>query len=196
MATNFKNIYKQIINDKDNLKFTEKEIFPLYQAGPKAKILIIGQAPGIKAQTKMKLFADESGKRLREWLNVTDEVFYNENIFAILPMDFYFPGAGKTGDLPPRKQFASQWHPALIESMKELKLIILIGNYPLKYYLKDHYQTNLTITVRNYQDYLPKYFPLVHPSPRNFRWHKKNNWFIKEVIPALQSLVKSILESK
>ncbi len=188
-----KTIYEDIINDPENLEYTKNNIKPLYQVSRKAKILIIGQAPGLKAQEKGKLFDDESGKTLRKWLDVDESSFYNENNFAILPMDFYFPGSGKSGDLPPRKDFANKWHPKLLALMPDIKLTIVIGNYALKRYLKDNYKNNLTETVLNYQSYLPKVFPLIHPSKRNFRWHLKNKWFIDEVIPKLQGLVKEIL---
>lgn len=191
---NFKTIYNEIINDEENLKYTNNNIKPLYQVSMNAKILIIGQAPGLKAQDRNKLFDDDSGKTLREWLGVSEETFYNEGVFAILPMDFYFPGSGKSGDLPPRKDFANKWHPELLKLMPNISLTIIIGNYALKKYLKDNYKENLTQTVYNYKSYLPKVFPLIHPSKRNFRWHLKNKWFIDDVIPNLQKLIKEILQ--
>lgn len=188
-----KSIYQEIINDEENLLYTTKNIMPLYQASPKAKILIIGQAPGLKAEQKGKLFDDESGETLRTWLGVDEKIFYNNEIFAILPMDFYFPGSGKNGDLPPRKGFADKWHPKLLALMPNISLTIIIGNYALKKYLQEGYQVNLTTTVFNYKSFLPKVFPLIHPSKRNFRWHLKNKWFMEDVIPELQKIVKSII---
>ncbi len=188
-----KAIYQEIINDEENLLYTKKNIMPLYQASPKAKILIIGQAPGLKAEQKGKLFDDESGETLRTWLGVDEKIFYNNEIFAILPMDFYFPGSGKNGDLPPRKGFADKWHPKLLALMPNISLTIIIGNYALKKCLQEDYQVNLTTTVFNYKSFLPKVFPLIHPSKRNFRWHLKNKWFMEDVIPELQKIVKSII---
>lgn len=162
---------------------------PIYQFNKKSKILIIGQAPGPKTEIP---FRDKSGDRLKEWLGVTEQQFRTE--FSILPMDFYYPGPAKTGDKPPRKDFADKWHPQFLREMKELKLILLIGTYAQKHYLKKAMKKNLTQTVKNYQEYLPYYFPLVHPSPLNFRWLNRNPWFEKEVIPELQAMVRKILE--
>lgn len=188
------NIRLAIINDDDNKEFMEKGYEPLYFVSEASKIMIIGQAPGIKAQEKNKAWDDLSGDKLRKWLGVTKDEFYNVDNFAIVPMDFYFPGKGKTGDLPPRKDFAKKWHPQIINEIDNLQLIILIGNYAQKHYLKDDYVKNLTETVKNYKSFLPKYFPLAHPSPLNIRWFKKNPWFEEEVVPSLQKEVKRILK--
>lgn len=191
-----KEIYKKIVNDPANAEFTKAGFKPLYTVNKHAKIVIIGQAPGIKAMTKHKVFADKSGDTLREWLGVTRDEFYNEENFAIIPMDFYYPGKAKTGDLPPRPFFASTYHPLLLANMPNVKLIILSGNYALKYYLGATYLQNLTNTVKNYKAYLPTYFPLVHPSPLNFRWHNKNPWFNDHVVPQLKTLVHNILNDR
>lgn len=167
---------------------------PIYFLSENTKILIIGQAPGIKTQLKGEVFKDKSGNTLRDWLGVDEATFYNENIFGVLPMDFFYPGKAKTGDKPPRKDFAAKWHPLILNELKKLKLIILVGNYAMKAYLGSDYLTNLTETVKSYQKYLPKYFPLVHPSPLNFRWHNNNPWFMEEVIPVLKVLVKQIIK--
>lgn len=111
-----------------------------------------------------------------------------------MPMDFYYPGKGKTGDLPPRKFIANEYHQEILTLMPKVELTILIGQYAIKYYLKNQMKENLTETVRNYQEYLPKYFPIVHPSPLNFRWQAKNQWFEKDVVPVLQKIVETILE--
>ncbi len=129
------------------------------------------------------------------WLGVDEATFRNPQNFAIMPMDFYYPGKGKSGDLPPRKDFAAKFHPLLLAEMTELKLIILIGSYAQNYYLKQNKQKNLTETVRAYAQYLPTYFPLVHPSPLNFRWLNKNPWFEAKVIPQLQKLVHRFIET-
>lgn len=189
-----KKIYQDIIKDPLNKDLILKGFLPVYQADSGAKILIIGQAPGIKAQESGILFKDKSGNELRKWLNVTDLEFYNKENFAILPMDFFYPGKGKTGDLPPRVDFAEKWHKEILKELKEIKLTILIGTYANKLYLKDKMEKNLTLTIKNYNNYLPKYFPVVHPSPLNFRWHLKNPWFKLEVVNVLQNLVQEIIK--
>lgn len=162
---------------------------PLIQFNPRSKIVIIGQAPGQKAQQKGKLFDDKSGEELKRWLGVDENTFRKE--FTIFPMDFYFPGKSKSGDLPPRKGIAPKWHPLILKELSEVRLILLIGQYAQKEYL---HTKNLTDTVRNYKAYGPYYFPLVHPSPLNFRWHLKNPWFKQEVIPILQETIQRILK--
>ena len=163
------------------------------QFSSKSKLLIIAQAPGQKAHDRGIPFDDLSGDNLRSWLGVSREQFYNPELFAIMPMGFCFPGKGKSGDLPPRKECAPQWHNKIMEQMKNLELIILVGKYAQEYYLKDNPYKNLTETVISYQEFLPKYFPLVHPSPLNFRWHGKNKWFLESITPELKKMVATIL---
>ena len=163
---------------------------PIVTAHPDAKIVIIGQAPGSKVHASGIPWDDASGKRLREWLNITDEVFYDETQVAIVPMGFCYPGKGKTGDLPPRPECAPQWHSLLFQKMPKLTLVVVIGMYAQKYYLGKSVEKNLTETVRAYKNYLPKYFPLPHPSPRNRFWLAKNTWFEEEVIPELKKRVQ------
>ena len=158
-------IQSAIMQDEANQSYTSQQIQPLFQVSPQAKILIVGQAPGQKAQDRQKLFADASGNRLRAWLGVDEELFYESGQIAILPMDFYFPGAGKSGDLPPRKGFAQKWHPLLLEQMPDIQLTLLIGHYAMERYLGIKKSTPLTQVVQDYQRYLPTYFPLIHPSP-------------------------------
>ena len=184
--TTFQEIYQKIISDDMNKTYTTKNIMPLYQAQAEAKVIIIGQAPGRLAEESHKVWNDKSGDTLREWLGISRETFYNSRKLAHLPMDFYYPGKGKTGDLAPRKGFAQQWHPLLLNLMPDVELMILVGNSAQTYYLGSKRKKNLTETVRSYQDYLPHYFPIVHPSPLNFRWQHKNPWFEAEVIPVLQ----------
>ena len=184
---------QEIMADSDNRKFTDEGIEPLFSAPSTAKILIIGQAPGIKAQESKIFFNDKSGVKLREWMGIDDEIFYKSGLIGVVPMDFYYPGKVKSGDLPPRKNFAIKWHSKVLELMPNLELIILVGKYAQDYYLGNDKKQNLTETVFNYKQYLPRYFPIVHPSPLNFRWNNKNPWFIKEVVPELQKRVKEIL---
>ena len=186
----FEQLKKDIMSDIDNKRYSDKGIEPLFSAPRTAKILIIGQAPGIKAQESRIFFNDKSGERLREWMGIDNEIFYNSGLIGVVPMDFYYPGKGKSGDLPPRKNFAHKWHPRALELMPDIKLIILVGKYAQDYYLKDKKEKNLTETVKNYKKYLPKYFPIVHPSPLNFRWQAKNPWFLEEVVPELKKMVE------
>ena len=190
----FEQLKQEIMADSDNKKYTDKGIEPLFSTPNTAKILIIGQAPGIKAQESKIFFNDKSGVKLREWMGIDDEIFYKSGLIGVVPMDFYYPGKGKSGDLPPRKNFAKKWHAKVLELMPNLELIILVGKYAQDYYLGNDKKQNLTETVYNYKQYLPRYFPIVHPSPLNFRWHNKNSWFIEEVVPELQRRVKEILE--
>ncbi|HFI0263900.1 TPA: uracil-DNA glycosylase family protein [Streptococcus suis] len=186
-------IEQAIMKDAANQAFTKKGIKPLFQAPPTARILIIGQAPGLKTQEKGRLFDDASGENLRKWLGVNRQTFYDSGYFAILPMDFYYPGKGKSGDLPPRKDFASKWHQLILAQLPDLELTLLIGQYAQDYYLEKS-QRNLTERVQQADDYIPTYFPLPHPSPRNNIWQAKNPWFQAEIIPQLQKIIVKILE--
>ncbi len=186
-------LYEQIMADPMNADYTDRGWRPVYSASPHSRIVIVGQAPGRVAQESGKPWNDVSGQNLRQWLNVTEEQFYDHRLFALMPMDFYYPGKGKHGDLPPRREFAEKWHSRLLDRMTEVKLTILVGVYAQKFYLAGQAKRDLTETVASYEEYLPKYFPLVHPSPLNFRWRKRNPWFAGEVIPALQRVVQEVL---
>jgi uracil-DNA glycosylase len=166
---------------------------PVLRAASSAKILIIGQAPGTKVHASGIPWDDQSGKRLRSWLGLTSEVFYDETKIAIIPMGFCYPGKGTSGDLPPRPECAEKWHTSLQQYLPNLELTLLIGQYAQRYYLGKKLKNNLTETVKNWQEYLPEFMPLPHPSPRNIFWLKRNEWFEKEAVPELQQLVKSIL---
>ena len=189
---NFTKIRDALISDERNSDYSKRGILPIYQVSEEAKILIIGQAPGAKVEENGIPFMDKSGEKLRDWMGVDEAIFYSKRI-AIMPMDFYFPGRGKTGDLPPRKFIAEDYHEKMLALMPKIKLTILIGEYAIKNYLKDTKKENLTETVRCFQEYLPKYFPIVHPSPLNFRWQAKNPWFEKDVVPMLRQKVHEIL---
>lgn len=164
---------------------------PIVAYHPDAKIIIIGQAPGTKVHETGVPWDDPSGRQLRKWLGVSDEVFYDETKIALVPMGFCYPGKGKSGDSPPRPECAPLWHQQLWDAMPNLELIILIGTYAQKYYLKEEMEKNLTETVKAYQKFLPKYFPLPHPSPRNRFWLTKNPWFEKKAVPDLRKKVLS-----
>ena len=185
-------IKNAIMRDAQNQSFTERGIEPLFAAPTGARINIVGQAPGVKAEQTRLYWNDQSGDRLREWLGVDRETFYHSGLFAVIPMDFYYPGKSKSGDLPPRKGFAEKWHPQILADLPNIELTILIGQYAQKYYLPQN-KRNVTDTVKNYREFLPHFLPLVHPSPRNQLWLAKNPWFTQEVIPELQQRVKQIL---
>ncbi|MCO4560972.1 Uracil-DNA glycosylase [Streptococcus infantarius subsp. infantarius] len=183
-----------IMADEQNASYTEQGIKPLFTVPKTARINIVGQAPGIRAQESGLYWNDPSGDNLRKWLGVDRETFYNSGLFAVVPMDYYFPGKGKSGDLAPRKGFADKWHKRTLALAPNIELHILVGSYAQRYYLKQKSSAKLTDTVKHYIDYLPEFFPLVHPSPRNNIWLRKNPWFEEEVIPDLQKRVKAILE--
>jgi uracil-DNA glycosylase len=182
-------IRHEIRGHASNAWASERGYEPIYTASPKARIVVIGQAPGRQAQDTRIPWNDPSGVKLRQWLGVTEEQFYDPDTIALLPMDFYYPGKGAHGDLPPRPEFAPLWHSRILALMPAVRLTVLIGSYAQKYYLATDAKKNLTDTVRAYRDYVPGRIPLVHPSPLNFRWQAKNPWFAAEVIPALQALV-------
>jgi uracil-DNA glycosylase len=179
-------IREAIGSDPANATVTDRGWQPLYVADPRARVAIIGQAPGLRAQESGVPWNDASGRALVSWLGVTPEQFHDPSAFALLPMDFYFPGKGAHGDLPPRRDFAARWHPPILRLLDNLQIMILIGAYAQRHYLKGRARANLTETVRAYQDYLPEIFPLVHPSPLNFRWRAKNPWFESVLLPDLR----------
>lgn len=191
----FDKIIKKLKEDSRNKSYTERGIPPIFQVSPKAQILIIGQAPGKKVEESLIPFNDKSGEKLVQWMGIDRDTFYSEKI-AILPMDFYYPGKGKTGDLPPRSFIAKEYHKDILDLMPDIKLTILIGSYSMKYYLGKGMKENLTETVRSYKEYLPEYFPIVHPSPLNFRWQKANPWFEGEIVPVLRDVVGKICKGE
>ena len=166
---------------------------PVVQIHPNAKILIAGQAPGRKVHESGIPFDDASGDRLRDWMGIDKETFYNPEKIAILPMGFCYPGTGKSGDLPPRPECAVAWREKLMQQLPQLELILAIGQYAQAYHLAEKKKT-LTETVLNWQDYLvadgPAILPLPHPSPRNNIWLKRNPWFVTDVLPALKKRIQ------
>ena len=187
-------IINKIKQDERNIEYKKRNIPPILQVSKSAKILIIGQAPGKKVEETLIPFNDKSGETLISWMGIDKDIFYSNKI-AILPMDFYYPGKAKTGDLPPRKFIAEEYHRPILDELDNIELTILVGKYSTDYYLKGRKKKNLTETVRCFDEYLPKYFPIVHPSPLNFRWQAKNPWFLKDVVPVLKKNVCEILEN-
>ncbi|MGI6621592.1 MAG: uracil-DNA glycosylase family protein [Clostridiaceae bacterium] len=191
--TIFERIKQEIMDDPMNESYTRNGIPPLFKASKNARIAIVGQAPGRKAEETQLFWNDISGDRLREWMGISREEFYKTDRIAHLPMDFYYPGKAKQGDLPPRKGFAEKWHPLLLEKMPNIETVILIGNHAQKHYLGKRRGKNLTETVKNFKNYLPEYLPLVHPSPLNFGWLERNPWFEYEVLSVLKEIVRNTL---
>ena len=166
---------------------------PVCSFSEESKILIVGQAPGIKVHNSGIPWDDASGNRLREWLGVSCEEFYNTRNFAIVPMGFCYPGKGISGDLPPRPECAKKWMHLILSILKQRKFTILIGQYAQRYFLGGKKKDTLTETVRSWRDYSPEYIPLPHPSPRNNIWLRKNPWLTTEVIPDLEKTIQAIL---
>ena len=186
-------IINKIKQDERNIEYKKRNIPPILQVSKSAKILIIGQAPGKKVEESLIPFNDKSGETLISWMGIDKDIFYSNKI-AILPMDFYYPGKGKTGDLPPRKFIAEEYHKPILDELDNIELTILVGKYSMDYYLKGRKKKNLTETVRCFDECLPKYFPIVHPSPLNFRWQAKNPWYIEDVVPVLKKTIRKILK--
>ncbi|MFL1696467.1 uracil-DNA glycosylase family protein [Weissella kandleri] len=187
-------IYHEIEQASENQVFQAQGWHPLYAAPKTAKILIIGQAPGLRTQLKNEMWRDASGDRLRDWMGIDEDIFYQSGLIGVLPMDFYFPGKGKSGDLPPRPLVAEKWHARLIGEMPQVTLTILIGAYAQHYYLQQPKRVKITDNIRDFTQFLPAYFPLVHPSPRNNIWLAQNPWFESTVLPALKQAVQQALK--
>lgn len=183
----------KIRNCKECEPYLKDGVKPIIAASSKSKLIIIGQAPGRIVHTTGIPWNDQSGDNLRRWLGVDKSTFYNADLIALMPMGFCYPGTGKTGDLPPRPECAPLWHDKLLTAMSNAKLILLIGQYAQNYYLGNKAKATLTETVHHFKTYLPKYFPLPHPSPRNNIWQVKNEWFSQEVLPALKKQVQNVL---
>jgi uracil-DNA glycosylase len=166
---------------------------PVLRAGTGARLLIIGQAPGRRVHETGIPWNDPSGVTLREWLELSPEQFYDERHVAIIPMGFCYPGKGASGDLPPRPECAPLWHPRLMAALPDVKLTLLIGRYAQTGYLGDRRKSTLAETVAGYEAYLPHYFPLPHPSPRNRLWMRRNAWFTETVLPVLRARVAAAL---
>lgn len=159
---------------------------PVLRAASSARLLIVGQAPGRRVHETGIPWNDPSGDRLRDWLQLSRDEFYDESCIAIIPTGFCYPGTGKGGDLPPRPECAPLWHPRLRAALPEIRLTLLIGGYAQAYYLGAHRKATLTETVRHARDYLPEFLPLPHPSPRNQLWLKKNPWFAADTLSLLR----------
>lgn len=167
---------------------------PVVQAHPSAKLVIVGQAPGLKVHQSGVPWDDASGDRLRSWLAIPKDVFYDPKKVAIIPIGFCYPGKGKSGDLPPRKECQPLWHQQLFDLLPHRRLTLLIGNYAQAVYLKKRRKSSLTETVRAWREYLPEYLPLPHSSPLNNIWLHKHPWFQAEVLVHLPRLIEGALD--
>lgn len=166
---------------------------PIVQASASARLLIVGQAPGTAVHRTGIPFNDPSGDRLRDWLGIDRETFYDPARVAILPMGLCYPGKGKGGDLPPIPRCAPLWHPRLRALLPKLELTLLIGGYAQAYYLGDRQGKSLTETVERWQEFLPDFFPTPHPSPRNTRWLRDRPWFEAEVVPVMRARAQALI---
>jgi uracil-DNA glycosylase len=155
--------------------------------------MIVGQAPGRRVHETGIPWNDPSGDRLRAWLGLSREEFYDESRIAIIPTAFCYPGKGDHGDLPPRPECAPMWHPRLRAALPGIRLTLLVGGYAQAYYLAGDTRESLTDTVQAFRDYLPAFLPLPHPSPRNLRWFKRNAWFERDVLPEVRRCVRAAL---
>lgn len=167
---------------------------PVLRARATAKVLVVGQAPGTRVHETGIPWNDPSGDRLRKWMQLDRETFYDESRIAIVPMGFCYPGKDpRGGDLPPRKECAEHWHPHILELLPDIRLTLLFGRYAQRYFLGENLKKDLASTVRAWRDYAPTYLPMPHPSPRNIGWFKRNPWFENEVVPELRRRLVGLL---
>jgi uracil-DNA glycosylase len=166
---------------------------PVLQVSETARILIVGHAPSTRVHDTGLPWNDASGKRLREWLQIDRDVFYDAGQIAIMATGMCYPGRGKSGDLPPRPECASLWHPQVRACLPHIGLTLLIGQYAQTYYLQQRRYKTLTATVRHWREYAPDFLPMPHPSPRNQLWLKRNPWFEVEVVPVLRARTHELL---
>ncbi|MHB1201463.1 MAG: uracil-DNA glycosylase family protein [Polaromonas sp.] len=165
---------------------------PVLRVGETARILIVGQAPGVRVHTTGIPWDDPSGERLRAWMGVDKDTFYDESRIAIIPMGYCYPGRGTSGDLPPRRECAALWLDQLLAWMPEIELTLLVGQYAQRHFLGGRRKPSLTETTMAWREYAPQFIPLPHPSPRNQPWLKLHPWFEGDVIPALQARISAL----
>lgn len=168
---------------------------PVVRGSESSRILIVGQAPGRRVHETGIPFNDPSGDRLREWMAIDRDTFYDESRIALLPMGFCYPGSGKGGDLPPRTECANTWRSQLLDALPQVELTLAIGQYAQAWHLyRDHKRAPaVTETVRNWPHWWPDIIPTPHPSPRNNRWLRNNPWFEQELLPRLKKRVRQVL---
>lgn len=162
---------------------------PVLQAGESARILVVGQAPGVRVHTTGIPWDDPSGARLREWMGVDRDAFYDGSRIAIIPMGFCYPGRGASGDLPPRRECATLWLDRLLARLPRIQLTLLVGQYAQRHFLGPRRKESLAATVEAWREYAPRFLPLPHPSPRNQPWLKRHPWFELELVPLLRARI-------
>lgn len=167
---------------------------PVLRASTSARLMIVGQAPGTRVHASGIPWDDASGRRLRDWLGLDAETFYDERRIAIVPMGFCYPGRAGSGDAPPRPECRATWHGRLVPLLPDVGLTLLVGQYAQAYFLGDRRRATLTDTVRAWREYAPSYVPMPHPSPRNVAWFKANPWFETDVVPMLRQRVADLLD--
>lgn len=165
---------------------------PVLQAGSCARILVVGQAPGIRVHSSGIPWDDASGERLRSWTGLSNDRFYDASQVAIIPMGFCYPGRGRGGDLPPRRECAELWHDQLLARLPNIELTLLIGLHAQRHFLGRRRKESLTATVKAWREFAPNCFPLPHPSARNTPWFQRNPWFEQDLLPALKQQVASL----
>jgi uracil-DNA glycosylase len=168
---------------------------PVFQIDNRARILVAGQAPGTKVHESGVPFNDPSGDRLRDWMGIDRDTFYDASRVALLPMGFCYPGRGKSGDLPPRPECARTWRQPLMDHLPNLALTLVVGQYSQAWYFADSRHANLTERVKDWRSFGAAFIPLPHPSPRNNIWLKKNAWFQEDLLPDLRRRVGKVLEN-
>ena len=186
-----KNLLREIRSCRHCADFLPQGPRPVLRASATARLLIVGQAPGTRVHASGVPWDDPSGDRLRQWMCMAPQQFYDESQVAIVPMGFCYPGRGKSGDLPPPPACAPLWHARLLKHMPQVELVLLVGSYAQNHYLGRSAET-LTQRVRRWSDFGPRYFPLPHPSPRNTLWLRRNPWFEQEVLPALRERLSQL----
>ncbi len=168
---------------------------PVLQAGSDARILIVGQAPGLRVHTSGLPWDDASGMRLRAWMGIDNAAFYDDSQIAIIPMGYCYPGRGRGGDLPPRRECADLWLEELLKALPKIELTLLIGLHAQRHFLGNRRKTSLTKTVLHWQEYAPRFIPLPHPSPRNTPWFQRNVWFERDLLPMLRIQILSLVKA-
>lgn len=169
---------------------------PVLSAAPTARILLVGQAPGLRVHQTGVPWNDASGERLRAWMGVDKQVFYDESRIAIIPMGYCYPGRGNGGDRPPRRECATLWLDQLLAWLPQIELTLLIGQYAQRHFLGTRRKRSLAATARAWKEYAPRYFPLPHPSPRNQPWFQRHSWFEQELLPVLRTRVNALTQRR
>ncbi|MGN6669353.1 MAG: uracil-DNA glycosylase family protein [Trinickia sp.] len=169
---------------------------PVLQVGRAARVLVVGQAPGARVHASGVPWDDKSGERLRDWMGIGADRFYDPDCIALVPMGYCYPGRGKSGDLPPRRECAERWLERVLAQMPHIELTLLVGAYAQQHFLGAERRTTLTETVAAWRDYGPSRMPLPHPSPRNQGWFKHHPWFERDLLPVLKDRVSKALRGK